>query len=68
MGRRWQTLHNFVYAAAILGVWHYWWQVKKDVTEPQIYAAILAVLLGLRVWWWLKRRTSGGRGPVAEPK
>ena len=59
MGRRWQTLHNFVYAAAILGVWHYWWQVKKDVTEPQIYAAILAVLLGLRIWWWwLKRRRS----------
>jgi sulfoxide reductase heme-binding subunit YedZ len=68
MGRHWQTLHKTVYAAAVLGVWHYWWQLKKDVTEPQIYAAILAVLLGLRIWWWLKRRTSGGRGPVAETK
>jgi sulfoxide reductase heme-binding subunit YedZ len=68
MGRHWQTLHKAVYAAAVLGVWHYWWQVKKDVTEPQIYAAILAVLVGLRIWWWLKRRTSGGRGPVAKTK
>jgi sulfoxide reductase heme-binding subunit YedZ len=59
MGRNWQKLHNLIYAAALLGVWHYWWQVKKDVTEPQIYAAILAVLLGSRIWWWWKRRRSG---------
>jgi sulfoxide reductase heme-binding subunit YedZ len=51
LGRRWQTLHNSVYVIAILGVWHYWWQVKQDITEPAIYAAILAVLLGLRLWW-----------------
>jgi len=51
MGRRWQTLHNLVYLIGILGVWHYWWQVKKDVTEPLIYASILAVLLGSRLWW-----------------
>lgn len=50
LGRRWQKLHNWVYAAAILGVWHYWWQVKLDASEPAIYAGILAVLLGYRVW------------------
>lgn len=49
MGRRWQQLHNLVYLIGILGVWHFWWQVKKDMTEPLIYAAILAVLLGYRV-------------------
>jgi methionine sulfoxide reductase heme-binding subunit len=49
MGRHWQTLHNAVYLIGILGVWHYWWQVKKDITEPLIYAAILAVLLGYRL-------------------
>jgi sulfoxide reductase heme-binding subunit YedZ len=32
MGRNWQTLHNAAYAVGILGVWHYWWQVKKDIT------------------------------------
>ena len=51
LGRRWQTLHNAVYVIALLGVWHYWWQVKKDITEPLIYAVILAVLLAPRFWW-----------------
>ncbi len=50
MGRRWQSLHNGVYLAAVLGVWHYWWQVKKDFTEPLLYALILALLLGYRLW------------------
>lgn len=49
LGRRWQTLHRWIYAAAILGVWHYYWQVKKDVREPLIYAGILALLLGYRL-------------------
>ena len=55
MGRNWQILHNAVYAVGILGVWHYWWQVKKDITEPLIYAAILAILLGARIIWRLAR-------------
>ncbi|MEM1263169.1 MAG: protein-methionine-sulfoxide reductase heme-binding subunit MsrQ [Pseudomonadota bacterium] len=49
LGRRWQQLHYGIYPAAILGVWHFWWQVKKDVTEPAIYAAIVALLLGVRL-------------------
>jgi len=51
LGRRWQTLHNATYVIAILGVWHYWWQVKKDITEPLLYAGILAALLGARIIW-----------------
>jgi sulfoxide reductase heme-binding subunit YedZ len=58
MGKRWQSLHNMAYVIGILGVWHYWWQVKKDISEPLIYAVILAVLLGIRFWWrWNKRAT-----------
>ena len=45
LGRRWQQLHYAVYPIAILGVWHYWWQVKKDIAEPLVYAAIVAALL-----------------------
>ena len=57
LGRRWQKLHNCVYAAAILGVWHYWWQVKLDASDPAVYAAILAVLLGYRIWRrWARSR------------
>ena len=50
LGRRWQKLHNAVYVAAILGVWHYWWQVKLDASDPAIYAVILAALLVYRLW------------------
>ena len=49
LGKRWQALHRLVYAAAILGVWHYYWQVKLDTLESTVYAVILAALLGLRV-------------------
>lgn len=59
LGRRWQKLHRLVYAIAILGVWHFYWQVKRDVTEPLIYAGILAVLLGWRVWQRRRARAHG---------
>lgn len=49
--KRWQLLHRFVYLIAILGVLHYWWLVKRDLTQPIIYAVIVAVLLGVRLWW-----------------
>jgi sulfoxide reductase heme-binding subunit YedZ len=51
LGRRWQKLHRLVYVIAILGVTHYWWLVKKDVTEPFIYALVLLILLAVRVYY-----------------
>ena len=57
MGKRWQLLHNMAYVIGILGVWHYWWQVKKDITEPLIYAGILFVLLTARVICYWKRHS-----------
>jgi methionine sulfoxide reductase heme-binding subunit len=51
---RWTRLHRLIYVIAILGVWHYWWGVKKDIREPLLYAAGLALLLGYRLW---KQRT-----------
>ena len=55
--RRWQSLHRLIYPIAILGVWHYWWQVKKDIREPLIYALLLALLFGWRVWRRQQRTT-----------
>ncbi len=48
--RRWTQLHRLTYVIAVLAVWHFWWQVKKDLREPIAYAVIVAVLLGWRVW------------------
>jgi sulfoxide reductase heme-binding subunit YedZ len=66
-GQRWNMLHKLVYISAILGVIHYWWKVKLDVTNPMIYAAIVAVLLGARIVRWLSRRqaaTAARTAPV----
>jgi sulfoxide reductase heme-binding subunit YedZ len=49
-GKRWQRLHRLVYLAAILGVLHYLWLVKKDATAPLTYGAVLLVLFASRIW------------------
>ncbi|MEQ1661960.1 MAG: protein-methionine-sulfoxide reductase heme-binding subunit MsrQ [Thiobacillus sp.] len=49
LGRRWKALHRLVYAIAVLGVIHYVWLVKQDMTQPLIYGAVLAVLLAARL-------------------
>jgi len=55
LGRRWAQLHRLVYAVGVLAVLHFLWLVKSDLREPLVYAAILAVLLGARLWWRLRR-------------
>jgi len=51
LGKRWQKLHRLVYVIAVVGVWHFYWQVKLDTLDPSFYALILAVLLGTRVYY-----------------
>ena len=48
-GKRWQSLHRLIYASAIAGVVHFWWLVKRDLTRPEMMAAILTLLLGFRL-------------------
>jgi sulfoxide reductase heme-binding subunit YedZ len=49
-GERWNRLHKAVYLVTILGVVHYWWLVKRDITWPVVYALVLALLLGYRLF------------------
>lgn len=57
LGRRWTRLHRLVYPIAILGAWHFWLHGKQVSDQPQIYAGILSVLLGYRIWRsWQRRR------------
>lgn len=73
-GRKWNILHRLIYFSAIAGVIHYVWLVKKDLTKPLEYAAVLTVLLGYRLAVWAiahisSRRTGlvpGERVEVAE--
>ena len=54
-GKKWAALHRLVYATGILGVVHYWWLVKADIHRPETYAAIVGVLLGVRVYYAFKK-------------
>jgi sulfoxide reductase heme-binding subunit YedZ len=47
--KNWKKLHRLVYVISILGVIHFLWLVKKDLTEPLIYLLIIVILLILRV-------------------
>ncbi|MHB1176466.1 MAG: protein-methionine-sulfoxide reductase heme-binding subunit MsrQ [Sulfuriferula sp.] len=58
-GKNWQRLHRLIYAIATLGVVHYWWLVKKDITQPLIYAVVLALLLGIRILFKARRPRLG---------
>ncbi|MEW6415430.1 MAG: protein-methionine-sulfoxide reductase heme-binding subunit MsrQ [Pseudomonadota bacterium] len=64
LGRNWQRLHRLVYAIALLGVVHYLWLVKKDVTEPLVYGGVLAVLLALRLPWVVAGIERARRGSI----
>lgn len=56
--RRWQKLHKLVYLIAGLGLLHFFWMRagKNNFAEVGVYAAIIAVLLGWRVWQYLKKK------------
>ena len=58
--RRWERIHRLVYAAGMLAAVHFIWRVKIDVSQPLTYAFILAVLLGVRVVVWLRKRYATG--------
>lgn len=49
MGKHWKRLHQLIYLIGILTIIHFFWMVKLDVSEPTLYAVILAILLGERI-------------------
>jgi len=55
-GRRWRRLHRLIYISAIAAVIHFWWKVKADVRRPEIFAAVLALLLGFRILIWAREK------------
>jgi len=54
--KRWQMLHRLVYLIGGLGVVHFWWLVKKDITEPFVFALLLAALLIIRLLYLLRQQ------------
>jgi sulfoxide reductase heme-binding subunit YedZ len=53
--------------AAICGVIHYYMQVKADVRQPLVFAAVLAVLLGWRlVVYWQHPKSASAAAPAVK--
>ncbi len=63
MGRHWQTLHRSIYMIAALSVWHFWLvrAGKNDFFDPYLYGVVLAVLLSVRVWFFVRQRSAQNR-------
>jgi sulfoxide reductase heme-binding subunit YedZ len=66
-GKRWAALHRAVYVIVVLGTIHFWMAVKRDVTDPLIFAVIFAALLGYRIVQWRRRRARVAADRAAAP-
>jgi sulfoxide reductase heme-binding subunit YedZ len=65
--RNWTRLHRLVYVAATAGVVHFIWIQKSDLSLPLTWAAVLAGLLGIRVFFWSTRSRAVPGGQPARP-
>jgi sulfoxide reductase heme-binding subunit YedZ len=57
----WKRLHRLAYVAGGLGVIHFFLRVKKDTTEPLIYAGILGILFAIRIAAWVMKKQKSAR-------
>jgi sulfoxide reductase heme-binding subunit YedZ len=64
LGKKWALLHRLVYVAAICAVIHFAWKVKVFTGDAVLYAAILALLLGFRIVWMLRKNAPRPSPPV----
>lgn len=68
-GKRWQKLHRLTYLSAVAGVFHYYLLVKSDVRKPLAFAAVVALLLGYRLFVsYTKRATPLSLKPQSPPR
>jgi len=59
--QRWRRLHQWVYVIAVLQIAHVLWLTRSDYTEPLLYSAVLAVLMGYRVLKYSQRQAATRR-------
>lgn len=67
LGKRWRVLHRLVYIAAPLSVLHFLWLDRDFIREPLIYAAIIGLLLALRLPP-VRRAIVRARGRLVHPR
>lgn len=62
-GKRWQWLHRLIYLIAPLGILHFWWMKagKNDFDEPIVFGLVVALLLGIRLYWARSKAIAAAR-------
>lgn len=53
----WKRIHKAIYVIAPLATVHYFMMAKGNQLDPKIYIGIVAVLLGIRVWFYYQDKT-----------
>jgi sulfoxide reductase heme-binding subunit YedZ len=68
LGRNWTRLHRLIYAIAPLAILHYWWMKagKHNFEQPIVWGTVVALLLGLRVYWSWSRTQTQAAVPARE--
>jgi sulfoxide reductase heme-binding subunit YedZ len=64
-GKRWRALHRLVYVVPVLGVIHFAWAQKKDVSLPVLYGLVLGLIFLVRFALWARNRVGFGQ-PAGE--
>jgi sulfoxide reductase heme-binding subunit YedZ len=59
LGKRWVTLHRLVYVSTLCGIIHFFWVTKADNRWPTLALGIWAVLMVMRLAWWVRSRRAG---------
>src|SRR5687768_7561520 len=67
-GANWRRLHRLAYVAAALGCLHFIWLAKKVRMDPWMYAAVLALLLGIRAWDAARRLARRRKDLISSPR
>ena len=67
LGKRWVTLHRLVYVSALLGIIHFYFVTKADDRWPTLALSMWAVLMTLRLAWWLRARARRGSTSGMKP-
>ena len=56
LGKNWKRLHRRVYVASILGVVHLLWILRLDIGPAVFYGTLVFLLLGYRLFYYIKAR------------
>lgn len=56
LGKKWLALHKSIYLIAILAWLHVLLQVRSSYSDAVIFGLATAMLLGIRVYWFLAKR------------